>query len=155
MAEIKEALRGILLEIWKMEYSYEVLHHGDAGDYAGSEKIKKMMDHLIEDSTRHRRMVGDIIRMIGDEEPNLYGYKKIDFNFDRASNCEALQQIIWVEKKMLVLYENALQLISDKEHYDFLSDDGLVELRKNLDMLRRWEQAHQNLAEETLRIECR
>lgn len=155
MSEVKERLREILLDVWKMEHSYEVLHHSEAGDYTSSEKVIKLIDHLIEDSTKHRRMVGDLFKMVGDEEPNLYGHKTLDFNFDRATNCEALEQIIWVEKKMLAEYEEALELMNGNDHFDFISDEALVDLRKHLELLKRWEGAHQRMAEETLRAECR
>lgn len=155
MKDIRARLHKILLDVWAMEHSYEVMHHGEAGKYADNEDLSRLMDHLIEDSTKHRRLVGDIFPLIGEAEPSNYHQKALPFNFDRATDCEALRQIAWVERKMLEQYDEALALVTKKKRYDSISPEDLADLRKHLEMLRRWEDVHLRMTEEMLKKKCR
>lgn len=143
-------MHGILTDAWKMEYSYEIINQKEAEKYAESKHIKTLMEHLIEDSTRHRKLVADLFRMIGENEPSSYQQKPLNFNFDRSTDRELVQQIIWVEKKMVALYDKALSLISEKDSYDFIAPDDLIKFRESLTMLIKWERLHQRMGEETL-----
>ncbi|MHC1710331.1 MAG: hypothetical protein AB9819_08005 [Methanomassiliicoccales archaeon] len=151
----QESLLRILKEAWHNEYAYEIVNQKEAETYADSQHLKTLMEKLIEDSTRHRRLVGDVFNMIGGEEPALDFQNKLNFNFDRVTECELVQQIIWIEKKMADLYEKALVLISDKQEYDFIKPEDLPRLRESLTLLIRWERVHQQLGEDAFRKLCR
>jgi rubrerythrin len=48
-----------------------------------------------------------------------------------------------------------LALVTKKETYDSISPEALADLRKHLEMLRRWESIHLRMAEEMLKKKCR
>ena len=140
--DIRGELMVLLSEAWELEHAYEFKALKEAKKYCESPEVVDLVDLLASESIDHKAMIDAMFKMIGANHEHIVRGKGINFNFDRAWDAEIIEELVWIEKKIVRFYHEALLMVQDEDNAQVIPQNERDPLKKILQYLEEEEYRH-------------